>query len=155
MTENQADHPVQADDPAASREQTEPVRAPASLADSKYLSLTTFRKTGVPVATPVWFVADGAHLLLWTGAESGKVKRLRHTSRVTVAPCDARGELGGDPVSAQARIMSDDEMPRVVAAMRRRYPVSFRGFHAVTTLSRALGLRRARAGQVGVEITLD
>jgi len=56
------------------------------LPSSTYVSLTTFRRTGVPVSTPVWAAPDGETLVVWTRTDSGKVKRLRHTSRVTVAP---------------------------------------------------------------------
>ena len=48
---------------------------------SAYVSLTTFRRTGVPVRTPVWAAPDGATLVVWTRTDSGKVKRLRHTTR--------------------------------------------------------------------------
>jgi hypothetical protein len=51
----------------------------------KYLSLTSFKRDGTGVATPVWFVADGERLLISTDAQSFKVKRIRRNPRVTVA----------------------------------------------------------------------
>lgn len=124
------------------------------LAWVSYVSLTTFRKSGQPVPTPVWIAPDGKnHLLVWTGAESGKVKRIRHTPRVTVAPCDRQGRLIGEHVNAHARILDADELPRVKAAMTAKYGLQFRFAAAVATVGRVLGIRRA--GQVGLEITLD
>ena len=80
----------------------------ASLPRSEYVSLTTFRRTGVPVATPVWAAPDGDALVVWTRADSGKVKRLRHTARVTVAPCDVRGRVRGPAVEGVADFVPDD-----------------------------------------------
>ena len=61
----------------------------------KYLSLTTFRKSGKPVATPVWFVEKEGQICVWTQSNSGKMKRLRHNSKVMVAPCTMRGKVIG------------------------------------------------------------
>ena len=41
---------------------------------SEYISLTTYRRTGVPVPTPVWAAPDGDSLVVWTRADSGKEK---------------------------------------------------------------------------------
>jgi uncharacterized protein len=81
----------------------------------KYLSVTTFKRDGTPVATPVWFVQDGGRLLIETESTSGKVKRIRHNPEVLVAPCTASGKLRGDQVSARAEILGEDALP----AMRR------------------------------------
>jgi len=97
------------------------------LPDSEYVSLTTFRRSGAPVATPVWAARDGEDLVVWTRADSGKVKRLRHTSRVTVAPCDVRGRLRGPAVGAVAGFLPEAEWPRALAALRRRYGLRFQG----------------------------
>jgi hypothetical protein len=97
-----------------------------ALPASTYVSLTTFRRSGEPVATPVWAAPYGAGLVVWTRADSGKVKRLRHTPRVTVAPCDARGRLRGPAVEAVGDFVAPDDEPRAVAALRRRYGLRFR-----------------------------
>jgi hypothetical protein len=125
----------------------------AALAEQAFLSLTTFRKVGTPVPTPVWTAPDQGALLVWTGANSGKVKRVRHTPGVTVAPCDRQGRLLADPVPATARIMADGEMPRVTAAMTAKYGWQFRLSAWGSTVGRFL--RIAPYGQVGLEITLD
>jgi PPOX class probable F420-dependent enzyme len=78
------------------------------LADETYVSLTTFRRSGEPVATPVWVVpvSDG-RLGVWTASESGKVKRLRHDPRVSVQPCNARGQVGAgtEPATGTAEMV--------------------------------------------------
>lgn len=80
----------------------------------KYLNLETFRKSGVGVRTPVWFVQDGEALFVRTGANSGKVKRIRNNGRVNIAPCKMDGALLGEWVQAFARVVTDPEVDRVV-----------------------------------------
>jgi len=76
----------------------------------KYLNLETFRKSGVGVRTPVWFVQADNVLYVRTVADSGKVKRIRNNPQVNIAPCKMDGTLLGDWVQAQAREISDDEI---------------------------------------------
>ncbi len=95
------------------------------LPHSTYVSLTTFRRTGVPVSTPVWAAPDGDTLVVWTRADSGKVKRLRHTSRVTVAPCDVRGRTSGPAVEGLADFVADTDREPAIAALRRAYGLKF------------------------------
>src|SRR4029453_12200826 len=109
---------------------------------TEYVSLTTYRRTGVPVATPVWAAPvrprpearperergeedEVLSLLVWTRADSGKVKRLRHTTRVTVAPCDVRGGVLGPAVDGAAEFVDHTEWPGALAALRRAYGARF------------------------------
>ena len=108
---------------------------------SEYVSLTTFRRTGVPVATPVWAAPDGDSLVVWTRADSGKVKRLRHTTRVTVAPCDVRGRTRGPAVEGVAEFVPDAERPQALAALRRTYGLRFTVGNVTARLAHRL-LRR-------------
>ena len=75
----------------------------------KYMSLTTFRKSDKPVPTPVWFVEKNDKLCVWTQLNSGKVKRLRHNSRVTLAPCTMGGKVIGPTVEGIAHLVSPQE----------------------------------------------
>jgi uncharacterized protein len=95
------------------------------LPHSTYVSFTTFRRTGVPVSTPVWAAPDGEALVVWTRADSGKVKRLRHTLRVTVAPCDFRGRVDGPAVDGVAEFVAHSEWSGALAALRRAYGFPF------------------------------
>jgi hypothetical protein len=92
-----------------------------ALSRNSYVRITTFRRTGVPVPTPVWVVADrsalGGHdgdLLVITGAQSGKVKRLRHNNRVLLVPCDRRGipKSGATELEALAEVVVDPAVVR-------------------------------------------
>ncbi|NDJ79122.1 MAG: PPOX class F420-dependent oxidoreductase [Chloroflexi bacterium] len=78
-----------------------------NLHDHYYMSLTTFRRSGEGVPTAVWFAPVGNTLYVVTGVISGKVKRIRHTPQVTVAPCTREGEVLGPAEPAVARLISD------------------------------------------------
>ena len=93
----------------------------AALATERYISLTTFRRDGRAVATPVWFVRDGNRILVWTGATTGKAKRIRHNPHVTVAACTMRGAVTGPTFTATATFLPAGEWPRVQALLNRKY----------------------------------
>jgi uncharacterized protein len=98
------------------------VSATVELDQHRYLSLATFRRSGAEVATPVWFAASANRLYVFTGGDSGKVKRLRRGSRARVAPCDARGRVSGPWREATARIVDDERLIRQArAALHAKY----------------------------------
>ncbi|MFD7716449.1 PPOX class F420-dependent oxidoreductase [Streptomyces sp. NPDC059814] len=92
-------------------------------ARSEYVSLTTYRKNGTPVATPVWAAVDGDELLIWTKTDSWKVKRLRNDSRVLVTVCDARGRIAQGAASAEGtgRLLDAEGTDAVRRAISRKY----------------------------------
>ncbi len=87
----------------------------------KYISLTTFRKSGRPVSTPVWFVKKSDNLCVWTQLGSGKVKRLRHNSRVTLAPSTMGGKVVGPTVEGIAHLLSPQEKEEVRLLLLAKY----------------------------------
>lgn len=108
-----------------------------------YISLTTFRRDGTAVATPVWFGVDGDHLLVWTDATSGKVKRVRATPRVTVAICDGRGRVKGDEREGTARLLPAEAEARVEQLLSRKYGVVKTVFQAGSWVVRTVRRRPA------------
>ena len=78
--------------------------------NQKYLNLETFRKSGVGVKTPVWFVQEGDVLFVQTGAGSGKVKRIRNNCSVNIAICKMDGRLNGEWFQAIAREVNDPDI---------------------------------------------
>ncbi|MFF2024225.1 PPOX class F420-dependent oxidoreductase [Streptomyces sp. NPDC058171] len=119
------------------------------LAAGKYLLLTTFRRDGRAVPTPVWVMLDGQALAVWSAADSGKVKRIRNGGRVTVGPCDVRGRPLGVSTPGFAEVLAPDESAHVTGLMKRKYGLVAR-----------IGLlgSRLRGGSersVGIRIRLD
>jgi hypothetical protein len=98
-------------------------------ANVKYFCLETFRKTGVGVRTPVWFVEDPASpspagvttFYVYTLPDSGKAKRIRNNPKVRIAPCNMKGDLRGGLVDAQARICSGGEVAKGQSLLTERY----------------------------------
>jgi PPOX class probable F420-dependent enzyme len=91
------------------------------LATVSYISLTTFRRTGKPVSTPVWGVQFEDGIGVITAGNSGKIKRLRHTSRVLIAEADQSGGLLGEPVLASARICVPEQVPLLRREIAKKY----------------------------------
>jgi hypothetical protein len=108
----------------------------SNLHHANFMLLTTFRKTGVGVPTPVWFAQQGDKLYVFTDAQSGKVKRIRHTPRVTVAPCNLRGDLAGDTVEGTARVLDASEFAHANAVMNQKYGFQKRIFDVIGKLRR-------------------
>jgi hypothetical protein len=122
-----------------------------ALGEGKYLSLTTFRKDGTPVATPVWLVRDGDALRVITEADSGKAKRLRNSSRVLLAPCDARGRLKGDQVEGVATLQDPAETARTAHLVEARYGLLGR---LLMWRSRRAARKPGAAGPIGITVRL-
>ena len=80
-----------------------------TLTDEKYLNLTTFRKSGAPVDTPLWFAEHQGVLYTQTFPTAGKLKRIRHTARVTITPCTLNGKALGPDIEGRARIVTDEQ----------------------------------------------
>ncbi|MFF8501248.1 PPOX class F420-dependent oxidoreductase [Streptomyces anulatus] len=96
-------------------------------AHSEYVSLTTYRKNGTPVATPVWAAAEGDVLYVWTRSDSWKVKRLRNNGKVTVTVCDVRGRIaeGASGAEGTATLLDEDGTRAVRKLLARKYTWKF------------------------------
>ncbi|GII03948.1 PPOX class F420-dependent oxidoreductase [Planobispora takensis] len=119
----------------------------ADLATEQYVSVTTFRKDGTGVPTPVWAAPDGAGLVIWTPASAWKVRRIRNNPEVTLKACDLRGNTRGEEVKGRAEILSAEETERARGLLRRKYGLQGR---LVILGSK---IRRGSAGTVGIRIT--
>ncbi|KND42595.1 MULTISPECIES: PPOX class F420-dependent oxidoreductase [Streptomyces] len=119
-----------------------------ALGAGKYLLLTTYRKNGTTVPTPVWVVRDGDALGVWTVADSWKVKRVRNRADVLVGPCDVRGNPTGGTVPARAEILDAAGSAAYRGLIARKYGVLGR----LTLLGSRL--RRGAEGTVGIRVTL-
>ncbi|MDT0478782.1 PPOX class F420-dependent oxidoreductase [Streptomyces doebereineriae] len=118
------------------------------LGAGKYLLLTSFRKNGTPVATPVWVVRDEDTLGVWSAADAWKVKRIRARADVLVGPCDLRGNPTGDQIPATAEICDAATTARYRQLLARKYGI-------VGRLSLfGSRLRRGVDGTVGIRVAL-
>jgi PPOX class probable F420-dependent enzyme len=97
---------------------------PKEIRGQKYVSLTTFRKSGQAVVTPVWFAEQDDKLYVMTRSDSGKYKRIRNNPQIKVAPCTMRGKITGPEFSATARVLAPEDWPDAKKALRRKYWLS-------------------------------
>jgi uncharacterized protein len=122
----------------------------SALTRARYVSLTTYRKDGTPVATPVWVVVQDGLLYVWTEAASWKVKRLRNDDRVKVVVCDVRGRTapGAAAVEGTGRVLDAEGTEKVRRLVGRKYLLARVGdwFASLTG-------RRRRRPIVGLEIS--
>jgi PPOX class probable F420-dependent enzyme len=128
-----------------------------ALEDEKYLLFTTFRRDGTPVSSPVWSVPLGSGQLgFWTSSGSGKAKRLAHTNRVTVQPCDGRGKVkaGTEPVEATARLVSGDDMNEIRRKITDKYGFMTKITKLLGTIGGIVKRNRIPYGDRGVIIEL-
>jgi len=128
-----------------------------ALSDEKYVLFTTFRRDGTPVSTPVWPVDLGdGQIGFYTSSGSGKAKRLAHTPRVTIQPCDGRGRVRADtsPTEATARLVEGSEYEAIHARVVAKYGIWTKIAKVVGNASGRLRGKRIPYGDRGVVISL-
>ena len=116
------------------------------------IALTTFRKTGQAVTTPVWFAISLGTIYVETHGDAGKLKRLRHTARVTLAPCTYSGKVTGSASAGNARILTEFEERAVAsAALAKKYGL-MRGLYHFVKNARRMLQRKAKVEVVYIAI---
>jgi PPOX class probable F420-dependent enzyme len=91
--------------------------------EQKTALLTTFRRNGTPVATPLSVAVDGDRAFFRSYEKAGKSKRLRNDSRVEVAPSTTRGKPLGPPISAEARLLEGAEARYAARLLAHKHPL--------------------------------
>ena len=131
--------------------------AATGLTGSKYVSFTTFRRDGTPVATPVWLVQlDDGRVGFWTSSKAGKAKRLAHTDRVMLQTSDARGKAleGSAPVEATAELVATGAAyDEVVTKIKQKYGFMTKITHLLSAVGH-IGKGDYPYGDVAVVVTL-
>jgi uncharacterized protein len=89
----------------------------------KTILLTTYRRDGTPVGTPVNVAVDGDRAFVRTWDTAWKVKRIRNNPEVEVAPSTVRGKPTGPAIRAHAKVLSGDESAYAGGALARKYPI--------------------------------
>ncbi len=128
------------------------------LSDEKYILLTTFRRNGTPVPTPVWLVPlDAGKLGFYTSSGSGKAKRLAHTDRVTVQASDSRGKLkaGSQQFGATAQLVTGPSLDDIRAKVVAKYGFMTKLTKLLGTVGGILKGKRIPYADRGVVVTLN
>ncbi len=112
------------------------------LKNADYLSLATFRKSGVAVETPVWFAEEDDVFYIFSAGDAGKIKRLRNSPRCRIAACTMNGRITGDRVEAQGRLLTGaDDIDAALAALCRKYGWQMAITNIMSRLSGKMGRR--------------
>jgi PPOX class probable F420-dependent enzyme len=121
----------------------------APLAGAEFIVLTTYRRSGVGVPTPVWFAHVDGVLYVTTGADAGKVKRLRTNPVVQVAASDRVGTVLGPAVAGRGRVLERDEEASARTALQQKYGAQF------TTLTTQMDANRPPGSRIYLVIVPD
>lgn len=76
-------------------------------ARQRYLNMESYKKSGQPVSTPLWFAEQDSTFYIYSAANAGKVMRIRNNPKVRIVPCDLRGKPKGEWVEARARVLDE------------------------------------------------
>lgn len=117
------------------------------LRDEQFVVLTTFRGSGTPVPTTVWFALVGERIYITTNAQLAKVRRVRANPHVLLAPSDRVGVAHGPPIAAQARVLEPAEFAPAAAALREKYGEQY---VAMTT---QMDARQEPGSRIYIEVT--
>jgi PPOX class probable F420-dependent enzyme len=96
------------------------------LAKHKYINLETYKKSGQPVRTPVWFMVDNNILYVVTSADTGKAKRLRNNPSIRIVPSTYNGEPKGEWIDGKARFAEGSEAERAIQLRKKKYGLQAR-----------------------------
>jgi PPOX class probable F420-dependent enzyme len=143
----------------ATRKAERSIQRPADLEarfPGRYISVTSFKRDGTAVATPLWAVSDGRRLFALTDRHSAKVRRIHRNPHVLVAPCRVDGKLRDKPTAARAEVLtSTPDLEHVQKLLSARHKVSYRVVMLFYRLGRLLRGRQGVADGAALAITLE
>jgi PPOX class probable F420-dependent enzyme len=85
--------------------------------------LTTYRRDGTPVGTPVNIAVEGDRAFVRTWDTAGKLKRIRNNAEVALAPSTFRGRPTGPAIRAHAKILSGPEAAHAGQMLAHKHPL--------------------------------
>lgn len=91
--------------------------------NSKYVNLETYRKNGIAVQTPVWFIMKDKTFFVVTRSNTGKIKRLRNNASVRIIPCDFRGNIKGKWENGIVEFIAPSEYPKILKLRDKKYGI--------------------------------
>ena len=97
----------------------------SQFAGKKCINIETYRKTGDPVRTPVWFIEENGELFVRTDSTTGKIKRIHNNPRVRVAPCNMGGTVKGAWVDGKARMIDTESSERIFSLLKKKYGMPY------------------------------
>ena len=127
------------------------------LDSAKYVSITTYRKDGTPVAAPVWVVTFDGGYAFTTDTYSWKVKRIRNDARATLTVCDMRGRVkeGATVHQGAAVILGPEDVARVAALVKKKYRIGWAMLGVMGTVKKLTGKGSTATAECAIKVTLN
>ena len=91
--------------------------------EAKTILLTTYKRDGTPVDTPVSIAFDGDRAFFRSFDKAWKTRRLRNNPQVEFAPATLRGRTTGPPVQGRATLLAGEQAHIAARALARRHRV--------------------------------
>ena len=116
--------------------------AMAELDDARYILLTTFKRVGTAVSSPVWITGRAGTYMFTTGDRAGKTRRLLNNPAVQVQVCGMRGGIrpGSTLYRGSGEVLTTADAVRTVeAALGAKYGWQFRATKLVDRLNSRFG----------------
>jgi uncharacterized protein len=127
---------------------------PSFLQQAGYIDLVTFKRDGTKVGTPVWFAIDSSdRLVVFCDRDSGKMKRIRNSGRVELAPCNYKGKRTGPQVDGTAVELDSAQHAEVHRVLDGKYGWKKRLFQVGVTISEKVR-RKGKSPETCIAITL-
>jgi hypothetical protein len=109
---------------------------------ARYISLTTFKRNGDAVSTPVWITGTGGRYAFTTGDKAWKTKRLLRDPSVEIRVCDMRGRLKPDTtvhLGSGEVLTSSADIAATERSLSTKYGWQFKATKVVDGIKRRLG----------------
>jgi PPOX class probable F420-dependent enzyme len=101
--------------------ETPPTGSLTDLQGQKYCVLVTYKKSGEPMPSPLWFGTGNGRIYFQTGAGTAKVKRIERNPQVRVAAATSRGRPRSAPLVGTARVLPVDEAAEAERGLQANY----------------------------------
>ncbi|NVM38228.1 MAG: PPOX class F420-dependent oxidoreductase [Candidatus Lokiarchaeota archaeon] len=89
--------------------------------NQKHINITTFRKNGEGVSTPVWFAEENNKVYICTGPSTFKARRIRNNPNVKIAPSTSSGKATSEYIDGAAQILPIDKIGPIKRLFRKKY----------------------------------
>ncbi len=126
-----------------------------TLADERYVALTTFKKDGTPKPVPVWPVdAGNGRVGFITSSHTWKVKRMLNNANVQLQPSNARGQVkdGTEPVTGTAKVVNGAAFDVMNKKVKKKYGFQLKIINFMHAIP---GAKTGHHNDRGVIVTLN
>ncbi len=127
------------------------------LDSARYVALTTFKKDGTPIATPVWITGSNGIYAFTTGDNAWKSKRLNNNPEVAVQVSDFRGRVKPNTrvYTGTGRVdPSTEGIAAVEQELTEKYSWQFKLTQLTDVIKDKLG-KAVKQRAVAIHLTID